>query len=166
MSQSSQLCLAFPPSIQTEQKDVRSHEVLTKILAEKRVRKVVATPYNSDIRAGKNTYVYDAHTYHTKVPPGGIAQLIEYYMKPGDLILDPFCGSGMTGVAAAPLGRGVLLSDISPAAVFIARHLNSPIDSRRYMMAVREVLADAQELEARLYNTDCRSCGNRVPMLY
>src|SRR5438874_2799738 len=100
---------------------------------------VRAIPLEGAIRAGKNTYVYDAHTYHTKVPPSGIAQLIEYYTKPGDVVLDPFCGSGMTGVAAAPLGRRVLLSDISPAAVFIARHLNSPIDSREYMNAVREI---------------------------
>src|SRR5436305_1606802 len=61
------------------------------------------TPFEGDIRAGKNTYVYDAHTYHTKVPPNGIAQLIEYYTQPGDTVLDPFCGSGMTGVAAASL---------------------------------------------------------------
>ena len=127
---------------------------------------VQTVPFAGEIRAGKNTYVYDAHTYHTKVPPGGIAQLIEYYTKPGDTVLDPFCGSGMTGVAAAPLGRKVLLSDLSPAAVFIARHLNSPIDSRKYMEAVRAVVTDAQDIEARLYNTDCRSCGNPVPMLY
>jgi SAM-dependent methyltransferase len=125
-----------------------------------------AVPFAGEIRAGKNTYVYDAHTYHTKVPPGGIAQLIEYYTKPGDTVLDPFCGSGMTGVAAAPLDRKVLLNDISPAAVFIARHLNSPIDSRKYMTAVRAVVADAQVLEATLYNTQCRSCGISVPMLY
>ena len=78
-------------------------------------------PFQGPIRAGKNTYVYDAHTYHTKVPPNGIAQLIEYYTDPCDVVLDPFCGSGMTGVAAAPLGRKVLLNDISQAAVFIAR---------------------------------------------
>src|SRR6202011_1040746 len=90
-------------------------------------------PFEGAIRAGKNTYVYDAHTYHTKVPPAGIAQLIEYYTRPGDTVLDLFCGSGMTGVAAAPLGRKALLSDLSPAAAFIAQHLNSPIDSRKYM---------------------------------
>lgn len=123
-------------------------------------------PFEGEIRAGKNTYVYDAHTYHTKVPPNGIAQLIEYYTRPGDTVLDPFCGSGMTGVAAAPLGRNVLLSDISPAAVFIARHLNSPIDARTYMAAVRDVIEQATELNHKLYDTDCRVCGNVVPMLY
>ncbi len=127
---------------------------------------VRTTPLEGAIRAGKNTYVYDAHTYHTKVPPSGIAQLIEYYTKIGDVVLDPFCGSGMTGVAAAGLGRKALLSDISPAAVFIAQHLNSPIDAKRYMKAVRAIVSEAEDLEARLYNTPCRNCGGMVPMLY
>lgn len=127
---------------------------------------VRAMPFEGDIRAGKNTYVYDAHTYHTKVPPNGIAQLIKYYTQRGDTVLDPFCGSGMTGVASAPLARNALLSDISPAAVFIARHLNSPIDARTYMAAVRGVLAEATELDHELYDTECRGCGNVVPMLY
>src|SRR5437016_14116084 len=31
--------------------------------------RTVDKPFSGNIRAGKNTYVYDAHTYHTKVPP-------------------------------------------------------------------------------------------------
>jgi DNA modification methylase len=122
--------------------------------------------FSENIRAGKNTYVYDAHTYHTKVPPEGIAKLIEYYTTPGQVVLDPFCGSGMTGVAAGNLGRKALLSDLSPAATFIARHLNTPIDAGAYLKAVRSILQDAAELEAKLYNTPCRNCGELTPMLY
>jgi DNA modification methylase len=126
----------------------------------------VLEPFSGNIRAGKNTYVYDAHTYHTKVPPEGIAKLIEHYTRAGEIILDPFCGSGMTGVAAGNLGRKALLSDLSPAAVFIASHLNSPIDADRYLKAVRTVLQEAADLEAQLYNTRCRTCGALTPALY
>ncbi|MGA2657625.1 MAG: DNA methyltransferase [Verrucomicrobiota bacterium] len=122
--------------------------------------------FSENIRAGKNTYVYDAHTYHTKVPPEGIAKLIEYYTAPGQVVLDPFCGSGMTGVAAGNLGRKALLSDLSPAATFIARHLNTPVDAGAYLKAVRSILQDAAGLEAKLYNTPCRNCGTLTPMLY
>ncbi len=38
--------------------------------------------------------------YHTKVPPRAIIPYILHYTEPGDIILDPFCGSGMTGVAS------------------------------------------------------------------
>ncbi len=126
----------------------------------------VERPFPGGIRAGKNTYVYDAHTYHTKVPPQGIAKFIEYYTNPGGTVLDPFCGSGMTGVAAGDLGRKAVLSDLSPAATFIARHLNTPVDAQAYMREVRRLLVRAETLEAQLYNTPCRNCGLLTPMLY
>ncbi len=126
----------------------------------------VEKPFCGNIRAGKNTYVYDAHTYHTKVPPEGIAKLVEYYTKPGQTVLDPFCGSGMTGVAAGNLRRKALLSDLSPAATFIARHLNTPVCADAYLQTVRKVLEDAADLEAELYHTPCRNCGTLTPLLY
>jgi DNA modification methylase len=128
--------------------------------------KPIKKPYSAPIAAGKNTYVYDAHTYHTKVPPQGIEALIEHYTNPGDVVLDPFCGSGMTGVAATRRERKALLSDISPAAVFIAYNLNTPIDSVRYKNAVEEVLSEVSMLEESLYSTRCRKCGQAVRLLY
>jgi DNA modification methylase len=128
--------------------------------------KEVTQPYSESISAGKNTYVYDAHTYHTKVPPQGIEKLIEYYTRPGDVVLDPFCGSGMTGIAATETGRKAVLSDLSPAAAFIAYNLNTPLESEQYLEAVDELLAEAEALEHTLYDTPCRTCQRLVPMLY
>lgn len=135
-------------------------------LEEQHAFKVVDVPYEKAISAGKNTYVYDAHTYHTKVPPQGIEPLIAYYTNPGDTVLDPFCGSGMTGIAAARLGRRALLSDLSPAATFIARNFNSPIDARVYKQAVHALLESSRALEEQLYSTRCRDCGSATPLLY
>ena len=128
--------------------------------------KRVDEPYAQSVSAGKNTYVYDAHTYHTKVPPQGIEGMIEYYTRPGDVVLDPFCGSGMTGVAATQKGRKALLSDLSPAATFIAYNLNTPIEATRYLNAVRAILDQAKDLEHALYDTQCRACGKKIAMLY
>jgi hypothetical protein len=41
-----------------------------------RIPKQVEAPFERGIVAGKNSYVYDAHTYHTKVPHEGISSLI------------------------------------------------------------------------------------------
>ena len=136
------------------------------ILEPSRSIKQVAQPFAAPISAGKNTYVYDAHTYHTKVPPQGIKELIEYYTNPGDVVLDPFCGSGMTGIAATELGRAALLSDLSPAAVFIAYNLNTPVPVDDYLCAVQELLNQSKSLEEKLYSTRCRRCNNAVPQLY
>lgn len=131
-----------------------------------RPAKEVMEPYGGSIAAGKNTYVYDAHTYHTKVPPAGIEPLIEHYTRPGDVVLDPFCGSGMTGVAAMQTKRKALLSDLSPAAVFIAYNLNTPVDSDPYLDAVRSLVEESAALDSSLYGTRCRECGGLTEMLY
>jgi len=59
-------------------------------------------PFAVDVSVGKTDALYKAHGYHTKVPHLAIVPSILHYTKPGDLVLDGFCGSGMTGVAAGP----------------------------------------------------------------
>ncbi|MEO3704545.1 hypothetical protein [Trichormus azollae] len=72
---------------------------------------------------------------------------MEYYTNLGDVILDSFCCSGMTGVGATDLGRKALLSDLSPPAAFIADNLNTPIDAGLYLNAINEILDRAASLE-------------------
>ena len=111
-------------------------------------------PFAVDVSEGKTDPLYRAHGYHTKVPHRAIVPSILHYTRPGDLILDGFCGSGMTGVAAqwcesappeyradlettwrqqgwpAPEWgtRYTILGDLSPAATFIAANYTIPFD--------------------------------------
>jgi len=57
-------------------------------------------PFAADVSEGKNHPIYNAHSYHTKVPHRAIMRYILHYTQPGDIVLDSFCGTGMTGVAA------------------------------------------------------------------
>lgn len=57
-------------------------------------------PFAADVSEGKNNPVYLSHTYHTKVPHKAIMRYLLHYTQPGDVVLDSFCGTGMTGVAA------------------------------------------------------------------
>ena len=50
-------------------------------------------------------------------PVSGMAALIERFTVPGDLVYDPFCGGGATGVAALLAGRLFVGSDIDEACV-------------------------------------------------
>ena len=121
---------------------------------------------DEEISAGKNTYTYDAHTYHTKVPPQGIAYVIAKYLPEGGVVLDPFCGSGMTGVAARYLGYDVVLNELSPAACFIAHNFVRTVDTVKFNHAVLQVLGTLDELRQKLYSTECRECGAEVELLY
>ena len=57
-------------------------------------------PQIVDVTVGKTDALYKAHSYHTKVPHLAIVPSILHYTEPGDIVLDAFGGSGMTGVAA------------------------------------------------------------------
>ena len=123
-------------------------------------------PLDEEISAGKNTYTYDAHTYHTKVPPQGIANVISKYLPEGGVVLDPFAGSGMTGVAARYLGHDVILNELSPAAAFISFNFLASIDTEQFRLAVSQVLTNLHNLQRTLYLTRCRECGSEVVQLY
>jgi DNA modification methylase len=57
-------------------------------------------PFNEPITTTKATAIYNMHTYWSKKPHDAIRQYIRHYTKPGDIVLDPFCGSGGTALAA------------------------------------------------------------------
>lgn len=121
-------------------------------------------PLSADVSEGKKDALYNAHGYHTKVPPRAILRYILHYTQPGDLILDGFSGSGMTGVGAylsasppadmkdeleesatrtkqSPPQWGVrpcILSDLSPIASFITHNYNTPIDAARFEREARQ----------------------------
>lgn len=99
-------------------------------------------PFATDISEGKNDPIYDAHPYHTKVPPKALIPLILHYTNPGDIVLDAFSGSGMLGVACALCDnpqnchpeykvnfgkRYAVLSDISILGTHISNINNRPV---------------------------------------
>ena len=55
--------------------------------------------------------------YPTQKPLGVLERLVKVHSEPGDVVLDPFAGSGTTGEAAARNGRGFVLVDENPEAV-------------------------------------------------
>ncbi|CAD7856079.1 MAG: FIG01164982: hypothetical protein [Olavius algarvensis Gamma 1 endosymbiont] len=128
--------------------------------------KTVPNAQEFEVSAGKNTYTYDAHTYHTKVPPQGIVEFIEHYLPEGGLVFDPFSGSGMTGVAARIAGTDVVLNELSPAACFISYNFTESIPASDLGAAVKVILAAVDEVRKILYTTECRECGKDTEILY
>jgi site-specific DNA-methyltransferase (adenine-specific) len=89
--------------------------------------------------------------YPTQKPLLLLERIITLTTDPGDLILDPFCGSGTTLVAAKLLGRHAIGIDISEEAILLSQErINNPIktDTARlnkgrdaYLNADKEALA-------------------------
>jgi 16S rRNA G966 N2-methylase RsmD len=145
-------------------------------------------PFAVDVSVGKTDQLYKAHGYHTKVPHLAIVPSILHYTDPGDLVLDGFCGSGMTGLAAQSCGtaptsyrkqleaewkaaghakpewgaRRVVLNDLGPAASFIASGYNLPFDVVRFERAAQRVLSELEDELGWMYecvHTDGKTKG-------
>lgn len=70
----------------------------------------------------------DGQTHPTVKPLGLIRWLVDLITPPGGVVLDPFAGSGTTGVAAVAEGRDVVLIEREPAyGAIIRRRLAEPI---------------------------------------
>jgi len=69
------------------------------------------------IRASENG---EKHYHPTQKPVTLMAWLLEQYTKPEDVILDPFMGSGTTGVACVQTGRSFIGCEIDPTYYAIA----------------------------------------------
>jgi len=136
-------------------------------------------PFAVDTSAGKTDALYRAHAYHTKVPHLAIVPSLLHYTEPGDVVLDGFAGTGMTGVAsqfcASPPSqykqsleqawstaghsppkwgrRSVLLNDLGPAASFIAAGYNLSFSNRKFFQAAKAILKQVADSHGWMYET-------------
>jgi DNA modification methylase len=66
---------------------------------------------------------YGVHPYFTRRPANVVRAYIERYSQEGDVVLDPFGGTGVTAIEAFLLGRSAIQNDLNPFANFIARNI-------------------------------------------
>ena len=111
-------------------------------------------PFVGDVSEGKNDPIYNAHSYHTKVPHKAIMKYIEHYTELDDIVFDGFCGTGMAGVAAQMIGRKAILSDLSPIATFIAYNYNKKVDVGEFEREAKRILAEVEGECGWMYETN------------
>ena len=112
-------------------------------------------PFAADVSEGKNNAIYNAHSYHTKVPHRAIMRYILHYTQPGDVVFDGFCGTGMTGVAAQLCGDTeelAALGLISKEDGTLVGAENAPMGKRGSRQAILNDLSPAATLIAAGYN--------------
>jgi len=112
----------------------------------------------AELAVRRSDPVYNAHAYLTKVPYTAIVPFIERLTQPGDVVLDVFAGSGMTGVAAMITGRRAELRDIS----VLGRHIGTgyllDVDHASLEQTAAAVVAAARRRLGDVYAVRCDAC--------
>ena len=103
--------------------------------------------------------MYRMHKYWGRKPYNVIADYIMHYTKKEDIILDPFCGSGVTAIEAIRLKRKVIAVDLNPMAIFITKMTLEPINLAKFEWAFQDLKNGVHEQLNKLYETKCPKCG-------
>ena len=90
---------------------------------------------------------FGVHGYFTRQSWNVVNSYIKNFSKPGDLVLDPFGGSGVTAIEALMTGRKGINIDINPMAVFIVKSLITPVNFSELSNAFNEVKTEYLKYE-------------------
>ncbi|HXP63499.1 MAG TPA: DNA methyltransferase [Dongiaceae bacterium] len=111
---------------------------------------------------------YGVHPYFTRRPANVVRAYLERYSREGDVVLDPFGGTGVTAIEAFLLGRKAIQNDLNPFANFIARAIvDTTLASTLPLQAAFEAVRQACEKglsEIEKNDDAARSWLKRLPL--
>ncbi|MDR2170502.1 MAG: type I restriction enzyme HsdR N-terminal domain-containing protein [Planctomycetaceae bacterium] len=70
---------------------------------------------------------FGCNAYFTRQTWNVVEAYIKNFSKPGDVVLDPFGGSGITAIEALMNDRKAINIDLNPMAIFIVQSLTTPV---------------------------------------
>jgi len=114
--------------------------------------------YSKVIEAKPHTPVYMMHKFWARRPHNVFAELIAHYSETGEIVLDPFCGGGVTVVEALRLRRKVVGIDLNPLATYITEMEVSPLNLDNFWQEFSEIKKKVEPELSELYRTSCPKC--------
>ncbi|GAF71775.1 unnamed protein product, partial [marine sediment metagenome] len=115
---------------------------------------------DAPVLAQSHTPVYKMHRYFARRPWNVFEHIIEHYTEAGQIVLDPFCGGGVTVVEGLKLRRKAIGVDLNPIATHITKMQVMKVDMDKLDAAFREIEAAIKDKINEFYRTKCRSCGS------
>lgn len=137
----------------------------------KKIKKIINT-YSKPLPSSRSGPLFSAFPYPTKISTEAIAIFIATHTLPGDTILDPFGGSGSTGLAATLCSnptpelislakkmnadvtwgpRKAILYEIGTLGSFVSKVMCSPPDEKTFLEAVSKLLSKCKKKLSKLY---------------
>ncbi|MGH9910723.1 MAG: DNA methyltransferase, partial [Nitrososphaerales archaeon] len=115
---------------------------------------------NHAIPAKAHTRMYLMHKWWARKPHNVVAEYIRCYSNNGDIVLDTFCGSGVTAIEAIKLGRKAVAIDLDPIATFITRMTAMPADIDAIEKTFDKIKENVRKKIMSFYLTRCNKCKN------
>jgi len=115
-------------------------------------------PYSKVIQAKPHTPVYMMHKFWARRPHNVFAELINHYSKPSDIILDPFCGGGVTVIESLRLKRKVVGVDLNPLATYVTEMEVRSLDVENFWRGFEEIKKKVEPELSQIYGTSCPTC--------
>ncbi|MEW6584201.1 MAG: DNA methyltransferase [Nitrospirota bacterium] len=114
------------------------------------------------IIAQAHTSMYLIHKYWARKPHNVVAEYLRHYSKEGDVVLDPFGGSGVTAMEAIKFGRKAISIDLNPMSAFLIENTLSQVSPQEIEYEFKKIEAKLKDHLSGLYETTCQKCGKKV----
>ncbi|MFX0173179.1 MAG: DNA methyltransferase [Candidatus Hodarchaeota archaeon] len=119
-------------------------------------------PIDHAIPTSGHTSMYVMHKFFARKQEDVIREYIRRHSKKGDLVLDPFCGSGVMIGEALRLGRKTVGIDINPVSIFITKNTITALSTDRITKEFKRIEISIKDDINKLYQTTCRKCNKKV----
>ena len=103
--------------------------------------------------------MYVWHKYWSRKTWNVVGEHIKNYAQPGEVVFDPFAGSGVVAIEAARNKRRAIVCDLNPAACLITELTLRPVNTLKLLEAFERVRAKVQKRVEELYIVHCLKCG-------
>ena len=118
--------------------------------------------FRKRVDAKPHTPIYMMHKYFARRPWNVFRELISHYTSPSDIILDPFCGGGVTVVEALILRRKAVGVDVNSLATYVTAMEIMPIDLETLQESVVQLSLNIRDEITSFYATKCARCKARA----
>jgi len=103
--------------------------------------------------------MYVWHKYWSRKTWNVVGEHIKNYARPGEIVFDPFAGSGVVAIEAARNKRRAIVCDLNPTACLITELTLRPVNTLKLLEAFERVREKVQKRVAELYTIHCLKCG-------
>lgn len=109
------------------------------------------------------------HKYWSRKPWYIVKEYISKYSKENEIVLDPFCGSGITGIESKSINRNFIGYDLNPFAAFLTqKSVNLSVSSNEFIDELKILKTKYFKELSEYYQTNkkCNYCNNNLYVVW